>query len=169
MNKLLLGSGDWRWDGWTTIDANADNRPDIVAVVPPLPADVRAKKWDEILMVHAIEHLPPWQALELAKECYFCLSPKGVFILEQPNILYAAAVLLGLKEPFEGARPGQASMWALYGNPETQDEWMLHRWGYTPDTMIDMLVQAGFERRNVRITPAQYHVPERDFRIEAYR
>ena len=169
VNKLLLGSGDWHWGGWTTVDANPDNKPDIVAIVPPLPPYVRERKWDEILMVHAIEHLPPWKALELAKECYFCLSPKGVFILEQPNIFYAAAVLLGLKEPFAGAKPGQADMWPLYGNPETQDEWMLHRWGYTPDTMRDMLVEAGFKYDNIRFPPAQYHIPIRDFRVEAYK
>jgi predicted SAM-dependent methyltransferase len=166
-NRLLLGSGDWHWPGWTTVDANPDNQPSIVAVVPPLPPQVRDKKWDEILMVHAIEHIAPWKALELAKECYAALSIGGVFILEQPDIYYCASVLLGLQKPFAGAQPGQADMWGLYGNPETKDEWMLHRWGYTPNSMLIMLTDAGFERDNISFPPAKFHVPERDFRVEA--
>lgn len=169
MNRLLLGSGDWNWPGWVTVDANPNNHPHIVAVVPPLPRQVHDRKWDEVLMVHAIEHIAPWLALELCKEVYKCLQVGGKFILEQPNILYAAGVLLGIREPFAGAKPGQADMWPLYGNPETKDEWMLHRWGYTPDSMTAMLREAGFDSRNITIAPAEFHVPERDFRVVAVK
>ena len=45
-NKLLLGSGEWHWPDWITIDADAANHPDLVATVPPLPDIVQAQTWD---------------------------------------------------------------------------------------------------------------------------
>src|SRR5947207_3003763 len=110
-SKLLLGSGDWAWgDPWLSVDGSSTSPADIHAMIPPLPDAVRAMRFDEVLMVHAIEHLAPWLALELAKQVYAVLEPGGVFILEQPNILYAAQVLLGLVERPPEEFPGQFDM-----------------------------------------------------------
>lgn len=169
VSKLLIGSGGWHWPEYVGIDANAGNEPDIIAIVPPLPPEVMAQRWTEIMMIHAIEHIAPWKALELAKQCYECLADGGVFILEQPNIIYAAKVLLGIITPPDG-EPGQYDMWPLYGNPETEDEWMLHKWGWTPLTLTNMLIEAGFKKEKIIPAYPQFHGSrERDFRLEAVK
>lgn len=120
------------------------------------------------MAVHFIEHLPVWQAEQLLAECYEALAPGGMLILEQPDIAYAARVLLNEIEPPHG-EPGQFDMWALYGDPTHQDELMLHRWGYTPDTLTEMVAKCGFSSEEISIKPAMYHVPARDFRLEAVK
>ena len=165
MNRLLIGSGTWDWPDYLKLDASPTAPADIHCLFPPLPDTVLAQHFSEILMVHTIEHILPWLVPELLSECYDILEPEGVFILEQPNILYAARVLLGLVEP--PVYTGQYDMWPLYGDPTHRDELMLHRWGYSPDTLRYALIQAGFKPTKVELCPAQYHIPVRDFRIEA--
>lgn len=168
MNQLLLGSGDWHWSGWTTVDANSDNRADFTAAIPPLPLSVRDQQWDVIMAIHFIEHLPPWDAFALLKECRECLASDGVLILEQPNILQCAKVLLGL-EAAPGGAPGQFDLWGFYGDPTHHDVWMLHRWGYTPLSLVRLLMEVGFARDQIEVLPAMFHQPTRDFRVEARR
>jgi SAM-dependent methyltransferase len=168
LNQLLIGSGDWHWEGWTTLDASASSQADYTATVPPLPDAIKRQTWDVIMAVHFIEHLPVWKAEQLLVECHDILAPGGMLILEQPNIAYAAGVLLGQIVPPDG-NPGQFDMWALYGDPSYRDELMLHRWGYTPDTLAEMVTRCGFAPEDIEIKPAMYHVPARDFRLEAVK
>jgi predicted SAM-dependent methyltransferase len=168
--KLCIGSGDWKNWGpeWIMLDGSPDSPADYIAMVPPLPDAVKAMRFTEILCVHMIEHIAPWRALELAKECYTILEPGGVFILEQPNILYCARVLLGYIESPPEEFEGQYSMAGLYGDSTTENELMLHRWGYEPSTMMRMLHQSGFALNKIDFLPTQFHGSrERDFRVEA--
>ncbi len=166
--KLMLGSAGWRAPGWTTIDANPTSGADYITTLPPLPDEALAERWEVIQALHFIEHLPLWKALELVRQCHEALLPGGVLILEQPDISYCARVLLGQIQPPRGA-VGQFDMWGLYGDPTHGDELMLHRWGYTPRSLTDLLVEGGFERDRIRIADAVYHQPVRDFRIEGVR
>lgn len=168
VNKLLLGSGTWRWAGWTTIDASPTSGADHVATVPPLPYAIRSTAWTVIQAIHFIEHLCPWEAETLIRQCYECLEPGGLLILEQPNIEYAAKVLIGEVVPPQGA-PGQFDMWPLFGDPTHRDPLMMHRWGYSPTTLTELLVRAGFDPGHIHVKPAQFHVPVRDFRLEGVK
>jgi hypothetical protein len=168
VNKLLLGSGSWHWEGWTTLDASPSSGADHVATIPPLPYAVRSRCWTIIQAIHFVEHLCPWDAETLLRQCYACLEPGGVLVLEQPDIRYAARVLLGEITPPPG-EVGQFDMWPLYGDPTHRDPLMMHRWGYSPDTLADLLVQAGFERERISVKPARFHVPVRDFRMEGLK
>lgn len=168
MNKLLLGSGDWHWDGWITVDANPDNSPDHLAIIPPLPPAVRAMQFQEIVASHFIEHLYRWDALLLLTECYEILLPGGVLTLEQPNLEYCCKVLAGVIDPPEGRNREQFGYWGIFGAPNG-NKWDGHKAGYTPETLSDLLVQAGFERANIAVIPGQWHEPIRDFQLRVIR
>lgn len=165
---LLLGNGTWHWQGWVTVDANPVNRPDYLCEFPPLPDDILARRWSEIVASHVIEHLFKWDALELLKACYTILEPNGVLTLEQPDILYCAKVLTGEIEPPQGRDREQFSMWGLYGAPNG-NKWDGHHWGYTPATLTDLVVEAGFMRENVTISAGVYHESVRDFTLKAVK
>ena len=120
-------------------------------------------------MFHSIEHLYFWDAQILVREIYEILEPGGVFILEQPNILFAAKVLLGIEPRVPGTVPGQSDMWPLYGDPNHRSPLFCHRWGYAPESLKDLLEGAGFDRSKMTILPATSHIPIRDFRLEAIR
>jgi hypothetical protein len=58
-------------------------------------------------------------------------------------------------------------MWALYGDPNQKNPLHMHKWGYTPVTLHQLLKAAGFViiQREVPET----HVASRDFRMTAIK
>lgn len=165
MNKLAIGERRRR-SGWTTLDGSG--KPDILATVPPLPEQVTAQLWDEIEMIHVIEHFPLWEARDILLSCWQILKPGGKLVLEQPNIEYAAKVLLGQERKPRGHKD-QFDMWPLYGDPSHKDRSYCHCWGYTPKTLTDELLRVGFNPDAISTLRARSHFPVRDFRIEAVR
>jgi hypothetical protein len=165
--RLNLGCGDKILEGYINVDfaeSRKGNKPDVIA-------DLRALKFDhdfadEILSVHVIEHFYQWEAEDLLNHWKHILKPKGKLVLECPNILTAAAMLL--KDPARAARAegkdGQMAMWPLYGDPAWKDPLMCHRWGYTPTTLIDLLKRCGFNNVHQEASMFKQQDP-RDMRI----
>lgn len=165
--RLNLGCGDKILPGYINVDfaeSRKGNKPDVIA-------DLRAMTFgpeyaDEILSVHVIEHFYPWEAEALLQHWRTILKPGGLVVLECPNILTAAEMLL--KDADRAARAegkdGQLAMWPLYGDPGWKDPLMCHRWGYTPTTLKDLLERCGFT--NVRQEPAVFKQQDpRDMRV----
>jgi len=169
MRRLLLCSGPTRPDGFVRLDCNPEHEPDILAAVPPLPAEVHAEEWDEVDLIHGIEHFWLWDAAPLLRECHSVLRPGGLLVLEQPNLAAAARVLLGLEPPqYKGIL--ESAMWPLYGDPAHRDVGYMHRWGYTPATLTALLRENG-PWSSIRVLPQRFHAyaSGRDFRVEAVR
>lgn len=60
----------------------------------------------------------------------------------------------------------QRSMWVLYGDPQWRDPLMIHRWGYSPASLVKLLVGAGFV--DVHMDRARFKMREpRDMRVVA--
>lgn len=165
--RLNLGCGDKLLPGYVNVDFAASRK----GCAPDLLADLRALPFggdhaDEILAVHVIEHFYPWEAEALLRHWRDILRPGGRLVLECPNILSAARALLA--DPGRAARAqgkdGQRAMWPLYGDPSWRDPLMCHRWGYTPETLAELLTACGL--RAVRQEPALFKQREpRDMRI----
>lgn len=156
MNRLILCAGRVRRPGWKTLDADPDVGPDILAHVPPLPADVKQRQWDTIEWIHGVGTFDPWVAEVLLADLREVLAPDGILVLEQPDLREGAVAVL--------ENPNMA--WWLFGDPSHRDPNMMNRWAYTPETLSNLLRKIGFSR--VTVGPAQYHGRlKRDFRIEA--
>jgi hypothetical protein len=166
--RLLLCSGPAILEGFKTLDVNPDYKTDYCAYLPPLPKEVIAVQWDEIYLIHGIEHFYYWEATELIRNIYEALVPGGFAVFEQPNIKIAAEVFLGLREPMT-EQPEASGINALYGDPSYGNPYMSHRWGWTPDSLRKALVDGGFQPSNVRIGNglSRPFAGIRDFRIEA--
>ena len=165
--KLAIGSGKYGRQGWTTLDADPNSGAEIISTVPPLPHEVTSVKWQEIEMIHSLEHLYPWDAAQLLTEIRGVLVAGGRLTIELPDLAFAAAVLIGQKERIPGTVSGQCDMWPIYGDPNHRNPLYGHRWGYTPQTLRQALEAAGFDPEGISHLPAQHHVPVRDFRMEA--
>jgi len=165
MNKLAIGSGGKKV-GWFCIDANPKSGADLICMIPPLPEEVTNKKWDRIEMIHVIEHFYLWEAKQLLTSIRNILSEGGYLYMEQPNIKYCAEVLLG-KLPPNTHHKGQFDMWGFYGDPNHKDPLMCHKWGYTPGSMTELLVECGFGRTEK--TEVIGHSKVRDFALKAWR
>lgn len=167
MVRLNLGCGDKILTGYINVDIateRASNVPDVVCDVRDL--SIFSENYaDEILAVHVVEHFWRWEVANVLKEWIRVLKPGGVMILECPNLLSACEEFL--RNPKVHALPGpegQRTMWVFYGDPRWQDPLMVHRWGYTPQSLGMVMHEAGL--RNLRQEPAQFKLREpRDMRI----
>lgn len=160
--KLNLGCGRRVLDGFTNVDIQhspkAPRAPEILADLRSVPLPDGCA--DEAHAYHVIEHFVAWEAPIALAEWRRLLKPGGLLVLELPDLAKAAANLL---------RGGsdQDCMWPLYGDPSHRDEYMTHRWGYTPQTLTALLRHVGFV--DIKVKPPQTHGPRpgRDMRIEA--
>lgn len=181
MSKLMLGGGHetrhLQAQGWTVIDAFLDWRADYVQEVPPLPKPVFEQKWEIVKAIHFIEHLFLADAGLLIRQIYEVLADNGLLILEQANLERVMRFTLGDEQP-PIDKPAYAWMkgdesWfgmrSLYPQPDQMSGNFLnvHRHGYTPASLIELVVAGGFDADNVTISKARSHVPERDLRLEA--
>lgn len=164
--RLNLGCGDKKLPGYI----NVDYAPSRKGVTPDILLDLRKLTFqdatvDEILSVHVIEHFYYWEAEGLLKEWARVLKSGGRLVLECPNILSAAQVLLNDPDGAVGpGKEGSMSMWPLYGDPNWSDPLMCHKWGYTPNSLIRLLENVGF--KEVRQEPAQFKKRDpRDMRV----
>ena len=93
------------------------------------------------------------------------LKPGGRMVVECPNIQSACQTFL--EDPVRNSRDdqdGQRTMWVFYGDPKWKDPLMIHRWGYTPDSLKALLSEVGLAE--VRQEPAQFKLREpRDMRV----
>jgi hypothetical protein len=155
--RLLLCAGSEKRAGWVTHDGRPESGADIVGTIPPLPEAIRAVEWLEIEWIHGVGTFYPWIAREILAELYGVLVPGGRLVLEQPDILKAAQMVLNDNQ----------LTWCLFGDPSHQDPAMMNAWAYTPSNLSDILLELGF--RCVEILPALHHNGSRDFRIEAVK
>lgn len=167
LKRLNLGCGDKILPGYVNVDVVASRggqKPDVQCDLRRLEP-FQTDEADEILSVHVIEHFWRWEALEVVREWLRVLRPGGVMILECPNLATACAELL--KDPDVLAGPGaegQRTMWVLYGDPGWRDPLMVHRWGYTPQSLQRLMEEAGMV--NVRQEAAQFKLRDpRDMRL----
>lgn len=165
--KLNLGCGDKILPGYVNVDvapSRAGRKPDVLCdlqYLDPFPDNAV----DEVLAVHVVEHFWRWEVVEVLREWVRVLKPGGKMILECPNIRRACEQFL--TDPAKGAGPGsegQRTMWVFYGDPAWKDPLMVHRWGYTPESLTEVMKEAGLV--NIRQEPAQFKLREpRDMRI----
>jgi hypothetical protein len=90
-------------------------------------------------------------------------------VLECPNLLSACQELIRNPDLASGpGAEGRRTMWVFYGDPAWKDPLMVHRWGYTPRSLADVMSEAGLV--NIRQEPAQFKLREpRDMRVVGER
>ena len=165
--RLNLGCGDKILPGYVNVDvveARAGMKPDVVCDLHDL-APFSDASADEILSVHVVEHFWRWEVRDVMREWARVLKPGGRMIIECPNLLSACRTFLENPEQFSREdQDGQRTMWVFYGDPKWKDPLMVHRWGYTPESLKALLAEAGLAQ--VRQEPAQFKLREpRDMRV----
>ena len=156
-------------DGYVNVDFASNHsgtQPDVACDLKSLPFD--ADSADEILSVHVIEHFWRWEVRDVLKEWIRVLKPGGKLILECPNFQSACEEFLKNPDHLGDFKDGQRTMWVFYGDPQWKDPLMVHRWGYTPNTLATLMSECGLE--NLVREPAQFKLKEpRDMRVAGFK
>jgi len=119
------------------------------------------------MAIHVWEHFYRWQCDDVIGEWRRLLKPGGLLVLELPDFWKCCRNVV---ESVKGKHPDQLSMWGCYGDPTGHDEFMAHRWGWTPQTLGEFLKANGFA--SIAEKPTQFHRAGkdlRDMRIEAIK
>lgn len=143
----------------------AKGPPDVFADMRsiPLPDGIA----DEVMCIHGIEHVVVWEADKALLEWRRLLKPGGRVVIECPDLIKCCQnVLSGMTVP--GKHPDQFGLWGLFGDDTTKDEFMTHRYAYSPKTLRAKLQACGFD--DVREEVPLWHTGgalRRDMRMTA--
>jgi hypothetical protein len=166
LRRLNLGCGHRILEGYINVDvaaARAGRAPDVLCDLRRL-GPFATDSCDEVMAIHVVEHFYRWEVVDVLREWLRVLKPGGQMVLECPNLLTACEELLSNPHAAGPGSDSERTMWVLYGDPEWQDPLMCHRWNYTPDSLQEVMEDAGLV--NVRQEPAQFKLREpRDMRI----
>ncbi len=164
--KLILCAGPSDYGPeFKTHDGMPEFGTDYVATLPPLPAEIMERQWDEIYLIHGIEHFYLWDAMILLSNMHEALAPGGLLVLEQPNVRTCAEVFLGLKKPMTRIEE-HSGIGGIYGGPTP---FLAHKYGWTPESLTEACISVGFSPEKVKSGNGIAHpcAYGRDFRIEA--
>jgi predicted SAM-dependent methyltransferase len=159
--RLNMGCGRVKKSGYLNVDVDASVKPDLVLSLD-VPLPFASNIFELIEAYHVIEHVYPWATLDVLREVWRILKPGGRLAIECPSI-EAACSWLARNSQYDWR--SQMGMWAIYGDPNPKNQLQMHKWGYTPVTLAEILNEVGFvkiERRG-----PETHVPARDFRLTA--
>jgi predicted SAM-dependent methyltransferase len=146
--KLHLGCGSKLFDGYINVDgAYMKGTPgvtihDLLDPFPLLDSCV-----DEIISVHVIEHIMPDRVPMLMKEWLRVLKPGGFVAVEWPDILKMCQYIVQDPSRLYSSdnRIRKRGIAGIFGNiVKYQDPVMLHKWGYSADSMSLLFKNAGF-------------------------
>lgn len=165
MIKLNVGAGGRRLEGYTGVDAVERPGADIVARADAIPLPDGCA--EEVMAIHLVEHVHPWQVPDLLREWYRLLAPGGLLVLEMPDLVKCCRnIVEGFT--YAGKHPDQAGLFGLYGDPREEDPYMSHKWGHTFRSIKPTVAEAGFV--DIVERPTKFHPvgrERRDFRLEA--
>lgn len=146
-------------DGWTNIDVVVSQHPKARGKAPDILADMASIPLpdgcaDELMCIHGIEHVLPWEADIAVKEWHRLLKQGGTLVIECPDLIKCCKnVISGYK--VKDKHPDQMGLWGLYGDSTLRDPFMMHRYAYSPESMAALLTRNGFTK--IRSERPQWH------------
>jgi SAM-dependent methyltransferase len=155
--RLDLGAGEKEFPGFIRVGLEEAHEIHADLRSIPLPDNYA----DEAQAIHVIEHFYRWETVDVLREWRRILKPGGLLVLELPDIGKCCRNVL------KDMEKSASGMWAIYGDPNTRDPLMMHKWGFTPHTLAECLLEAGYVRLRHRLPRHHHKRVNRDFRMEA--
>lgn len=137
--KIFIGVGvqGMRPEGYTTVDIDAQNRPDIVADAADLSV-IPSSSVEVLHASHVLEHFSWPRALLVLNEWARVLSIGGQIRIAVPDMAIYAHYLLNGDNPFVMMNGIYGAHWIKEGGPQG------HHFGYTRRMLTQVLAILGF-------------------------
>jgi predicted SAM-dependent methyltransferase len=142
--KLNLGAGDWRPDGWTSVDlAGAD-----------VVCDLRQPHWpfepqsvDAMLASHVLEHFTREEGANFLSWCWSYMKPGGVLYIAVPDLdKFIDCHVSGDFSPLQGYRWTDLNHFMGGGPHEPRPE-QRHKYMYTFPSLAHALYEGDWQVR----------------------
>jgi predicted SAM-dependent methyltransferase len=143
---LHLGCGKRKIEGSVNIDCNWSKATDYVGDIANLPCPPESV--ERIETYHVIEHIPHPIVEPMLKKWHRILRPGGVLVIECPNLDAA------MRDYLSGNRERLLNIFGRQRFPGDA-----HLYGYSPDSLSEMLRQVGFDEV-VQAEPQDYHAAQ---------
>lgn len=157
--RLHLGCGPNVFDGYINVDGDyilnsKGGKPEGVIIHDitsryPLPAN----SVDEILSVHVIEHIIPTGIPNMFAEWRRILKPTGFVAVEWPDLLKLCQYVVDNPDSLwsDNKKILKQSVAGIFGNiGRYKDPAMLHKWGYSAESMQKLFEKHGFSRTEIQ-------------------
>jgi predicted SAM-dependent methyltransferase len=169
--RLHLGCGTRQFENYLNVDGEyMSYEPNILVhnITQKFPIGDNAV--DEILTVHVIEHISREQVLPMFREWCRITKPGGFVAIEWPDLLKMCQEVVTNPDCFwsHDKRLVKRTVAGIYGDSARYpDPTMLHKWGYSAESMSRLLQEAGFSRTQVETNHhGKTHI---DSRVVAYK
>lgn len=167
--RLHLGCGTVKLPGWINVDGEyMQHDPDVVIQDITKPFALPDNTVDEILTVHVVEHLSRQYVMPMFREFYRICRPGGSVAMEWPDLLKMCQEVIKHPDCFwtTDKRLVKRTISGIYGDSARYpDPTMLHKWGYSAESMCRMFQEAGFSRTEIQ--PNQFGKSGIDSRVVA--
>src|SRR3990167_2206803 len=108
--------------------------------------DFESETFDEVIMVHVLEHLDMEKGTQAIAEAHRVLKPGGTVEIELPDLLVACALIPTVHvTPTGNNQPWHRVMGLLYGTTGSDGEGQYHLCGYTKEYLRFKLEERGFK------------------------
>ena len=167
--KLHLGCGPVMLDGYINVDGSQAT-PEVCVQDITKPFPILDNTVDEILTVHVIEHISRQHIPPMFKEFYRICKTGGFIAIEWPDLLKMCQEVVNNPDCFwtHDKRLTKRTISGIYGDSARYpDPTMLHKWGYSAESMRRLFVEAGFS--TVLIQPNLHQKSPIDSRVVAYK
>ena len=169
--RLHLGCGPNVFEGWINVDGDYCAGQPGVAIhnltdTYPVPDNTV----DEILSVHVIEHIMPDKVPPMLKEWHRILKPGGFVATEWPDLLKMCKFIVDDPSRLysDNRKILKQGVAGIFGNiVRYQDVAMMHKWGYSADSLSKLLREAGFSKTITE--PNKYPKTGMCSRVVAYK
>jgi predicted SAM-dependent methyltransferase len=134
--KLYIGSRNLKPEGYSTIDLNPDHHPDILADTTDLSV-IDSNSVDEVYASAILEHIAWPHGYKALSEWARILKPGGILKVSVPDMKVLGALIS------QGVNVSH-SIGMIYGTGRLHIPLEAHQYGYTRETLAEMLHVLGF-------------------------
>ncbi len=169
--KLHLGCGPNIFEDWINVDGDyCAGQPGVTIHNLTDPYPVPDNSIDEILSVHVIEHIMPDKVPNMILEWRRILKPGGFVATEWPDLLKMCKFIVDDPSRLysDNRKILKQGIAGIFGNiARYQDVAMMHKWGYSADSLSKIFKDCGFSRTITE--PNKYPKTGMCSRVVAYK